>query len=149
MKGFPLSPSSIQLSPRHLLLRAAAALAGATLLAVAALAVGSPPPVADIVSSTFVEVTRTPEAPQALRYANAVQALRARDYAGAYGRFADLADEGHAASAQWALAMASQGPAVFGSEWSATRGQLQRWSAMSTREVRDHAELIAEHDRGE
>jgi hypothetical protein len=88
------------------------------------------------------------EAQQAPRMA-AVQALRAQDYAGAYGRFADLADEGHAASAQWALVLVTQGPTVFGSEWSATRGQLQRWSALSASEARDRADLIPEHDRGE
>ena len=45
--------------------------------------------------------------------------------------------------------MVSQGRAVFGSEWSATRGQLQRWSALSAREARDRTDLIPEHDRGE
>jgi hypothetical protein len=78
-----------------------------------------------------------------------VRAFRDHDYAGAYGRFADLADEGHGPSAQWALAMASQGPTLFGSEWSATRGQLRRWSAISARSVREHSAEIADHDRGE
>jgi hypothetical protein len=144
-----LNASSIQLSPRHLFFRASAALAGASLLTLAALAIGMPPPPAGAPPATVAAATRTPDSPQALRFAHAVQALRAQDYAGAYGRFADLADEGHAASAQWALAMVSQGPTIFGSEWSATRGQLRRWSAISARETRDHAELIAEHDRGE
>ena len=143
-----MNASSIQLSPLHLSIRAAAALAGGTVLVLVALAIVPARP-AGAAPSTAVEVTRTPGAPQALRYGAAVQALRTRDYAGAYGRFADLADEGHAASAQWALAMVSQGPAVFGSEWSATAGQLRRWSALAAREVRDHAAVIPEHDRGE
>ena len=88
-------------------------------------------------------------APQAQRHADAVQALREQHYAIAYGRFAELADEGHAPSALMALALVSQGPSTFGSEWSATRGQLQRWSALALQDVRQRATLIAEHDRGE
>jgi len=142
-----LNPS-IQLSPLHLSIRAAAALAGGTVLVLVALAIVPARP-AGAAPSTAVEVTRTPGTPQALRYGAAVQTFRGQDYAGAYGRFADLADEGHAGAAHWALAMVSQGPEVFGSEWSATPGQLRRWSALSARDVRDHADLISEHDRGE
>jgi hypothetical protein len=140
-----LNASSLQLPPRHLLIRGAVALAGAILLSLGAFAVGVPTPPAGA----------TPSIPggnatvEAQRYARAVQALRAQDYAGAYGRFADLADQGHAASAQWALAMVGQGPAVFGSEWSATRGQLRRWSWLAAHEARDRTAHIPEHDRGE
>jgi hypothetical protein len=144
-----LNSDSIQLSPRHHLARAAVALAGAALLTLGAYAIGTPPAPAGATPFILVGDSPANEVQQALRYDRAAQALRAQDYAGAYGRFADLADEGHAASAQWALAMVSQGPAVFGSEWSATRGQLRRWSALSTREARDRAVLIPDHDRGE
>jgi hypothetical protein len=144
-----LNTYSIRLSPRHLLARAAAALGGAALLTLAAFAIGMPPPPAAATPSILPGELPAAEAQQALRYDRAVQALRAQDYAGAYGRFADLADEGHAASAQWALVLVSQGPTVFGSEWSATRGQLRRWTALSAREARDRADLIPEHDRGE
>jgi hypothetical protein len=144
-----LNASSIQLPPRHLLIRGAVALAGAILLSLGAFAIGVPQPPAGATPSIPGRNAPTIEAQQALRYDRAVQALRAQDYAGAYGRFADLADQGHAASAQWALAMVSQGPAVFGSEWSATRGQLRRWSWLSAHEARDRTAHIPEHDRGE
>ena len=55
----------------------------------------------------------------------------ARRYAEAYGRYADLADAGDPAAASMALAMVVHGPALFGSEWSATSGQLQRWSSLA------------------
>ena len=97
--------------------------------------------------------TRTDNLPVAgvphARHADAVQALREQRYAFAYGRFAELADEGHAPSALIALAMVTQGSLTFGSDWSATPGQLQRWSALASQEVRQRATLITEHDRGE
>jgi len=88
-------------------------------------------------------------APHVARHADAVQALREQRYAIAYGRFAELADEGHAPSALIALALVTQGSSTFGSDWSATPGQLQRWSALASQEVRQRATLITEHDRGE
>lgn len=90
----------------------------------------------------------TADAPSAQQQA-AMQAFQAQRYAIAYGRFAQLADEGDASSALIALTMVRHGPALFGSPWSATPGQLQRWSAMAIREVQQRAALIAEHDRGE
>ena len=79
----------------------------------------------------------------------AVQAFLDQRYSAAYGRFAALADEGHAASALVALAMVSQGSSMFGSDWSATPAQLHRWSAMAVEEVRDRGVRITDHDRGE
>ena len=142
-----MTHSTIQLSPRDLLLRAGAGLLAAVVLVVLAISLPAGP--AGATSSIDTRLTADLEARQAPRYAEAVRAFRAQDYAGAYGRFADLADEGHGPAAQWALAMASQGPALFGSPWSATRGQLRRWSAISTRSVREHSAEIADHDRGE
>lgn len=144
-----MNSSSIQLSSRHLLARAAAALAGAALLTLGAFAIGMPSPPAGSTSSIPAPGSQTIEAQQALRYEKAIQAFRAQDYAGAYGRFADLADQGHPASAQWALTMVSQGPAVFGSEWSATRGQLRRWIWLAAHQARDRTAQIPDHDRGE
>jgi hypothetical protein len=88
-------------------------------------------------------------AEQMRRQAQAVQAFRTREYAVAYGRFAALADDGDAASALIALAMARHGPTLFGSEWSLTRQQLQQWSELAMRDVRERGVAIAEHDRGE
>jgi hypothetical protein len=79
----------------------------------------------------------------------AVQAFQARQYAVAYGRFAALADEGDAPSALIALALVRHGPTLFGSEWSLTRVQLQRWSVLALRDIDERGAAIAEHDRGE
>jgi hypothetical protein len=145
-----LNTSSIQLSPRHLLVRAGAAVAGVMLLTFAAFTIGKPAlPGGAAGSAIVVEEAVVLDPDLVPRYGAAVRLFRAGDYAGAYGRFSDLADRGHAPSAQWALAMVSQGPALSGSEWSATEGQMRRWSALSARDVRDRAPLIAAHDRGE
>lgn len=74
---------------------------------------------------------------------------RSSAYAVAYGRFAALADEGDAPSALIALAMVRHGPGLFGSDWSLTRGQAQRWRTLALRDIDENAALIAEHDRGE
>ena len=82
------------------------------------------------------------------RYADAVQAFQAHRYSVAYGRFATLADEGHAPAALMALALVRYAP-IFGAEWSATPAQIQDWSALALQDVRIAGALIARHDRGE
>ena len=79
----------------------------------------------------------------------AIDSFLARRYAEAYGRFAELADEGHAPSAWMALMLVSNGPAQFGGEWSATPGQLRRWNALATRHAQERSVRIPVHDRGE
>ena len=88
-------------------------------------------------------------ADHAHRHADAMQTFASQRYADAYGRFAQLADEGDASSALMALMLVCEGPSLFGSEWSATPGQLQRWSAMAVQHVRERALLIPQHERGE
>jgi len=84
-----------------------------------------------------------------VRHDDAVQAFVEQRYATAYGRFMALADEGHTPSAVMALAMVSNGATLFGSQWSATPWQLQRWSALAVNEVREHGPLVTEHDSGD
>ncbi|MFO1269849.1 MAG: hypothetical protein U1F25_21145 [Rubrivivax sp.] len=79
----------------------------------------------------------------------ALEAFRERRWALAYGRYAELADAGDAAAAALALVMVDQGPVLFGSEWSATPGQLQRWSELAARRAKQRRLQIAEHARGE
>jgi hypothetical protein len=79
----------------------------------------------------------------------AIEAFLARRFAEAYGRFAELADQGHAPSAWMALMLVSNGPAQFGADWSATPGQLQRWNALATRHAQERSVRIPVHDRGE
>ena len=73
----------------------------------------------------------------------------ARRYAEAYGRYADLADAGDPAAASMALTMVVHGPALFGSDWSATSGQMQRWSALAQQfALQSESSIVAQH-RGE
>lgn len=88
-------------------------------------------------------------AEQMRRQAQAVQAFQAHQYAVAYGRFAALADDGDAPSALIALAMVRHGKALFGSDWSVTRGQLRHWGALTLRDVDGLNASLTEHDRGE
>jgi hypothetical protein len=91
------------------------------------------------------------EAPAALQPtpARAREAFQAQRYAEAYGLYAALADAGDAPSAWMALMMVANGPTLFGSEWSATPGQLRRWSALAEWQATARQALIPQHDRGE
>jgi len=60
----------------------------------------------------------------------AQQAFRDHRYAAAYGRYARLADAGHAPSAELALLMLLNGPALFGSDWTATEKQQTCWNTL-------------------
>ena len=102
------------------------------------------------VASARAEELRTPGAEYTQRYDDALHALGTQRYSAAYGRFAALADEGHAPSALMALAMVTFPPSMSGAaQWSVTSAQLQRWSALVAREVRENDSLIAEYPRGE
>lgn len=79
----------------------------------------------------------------------AYEAFLARRHAEAYGRFAELADEGHAPAAWMALMLVSNGPTLFGGAWSATPGQLRRWTALAARHAEQHGALLAVHERSE
>jgi TPR repeat protein len=65
------------------------------------------------------------------QFADAVGLFRAQRYPQAYGRFIELAERGHAPSAQMALMMYSNGPTVFGSDWDANTDQLRRWQRLT------------------
>ena len=69
-------------------------------------------------------------AAQQSAYALAVDSFRDHRYAAAYGRFMKLADAGHVPSAQLALVMYRNGPALFANLWDATPEQLERWTTL-------------------
>jgi len=123
-------------------LAALAALGGAALLLAAVFAAG---PAGGAPAAPLDVATDTP----ALLRDAALQAFRAQRYAAAYGRFAQLADVGDPMSALIALTMVESGPALFGSEWSASPGQLRRWHVAAQAGAEARAACIAEHDRGE
>jgi hypothetical protein len=62
--------------------------------------------------------------------AAAQQDFREQRYAAAYGRYARLADGGHAPSAERALFMLLNGPSLFGSDWTASMKQQACWNAL-------------------
>lgn len=81
-------------------------------------------------------------AAQQLQFDRAVENFRGQHYAGAYARFATLADAGHLPSAQIALLMVQQGRLLFGSDWSATPDQQRRWSAMLVNAARGRLDYL-------
>jgi hypothetical protein len=81
-------------------------------------------------------------------FPQAVEAFRDGRRAAAYGRFARLADAGHVPSAQIALVMLRHGDALFGSDWSATPAQQQRWTALVVNAARQRLDA-QEYDRGD
>jgi hypothetical protein len=83
------------------------------------------------------------------RIDRAALAFRERHFAQAYGEFARRADAGDASAALSALVMARHGPALFDSAWSATPGQLRRWTALALSDLRRHAPEISGDDRRE
>lgn len=118
--------------------------AGATAVSLAAT------PVPDAAAPTdAVGTTATPVIEQTQKYDDAMHALRAQRYSAAYGRFAALADQGHAPSALMALAMVTYRPTLVDREWSATPAQLRRWTDLAMDEVRARSRVIAKNDRSE
>lgn len=81
-------------------------------------------------------------------YRQALEAFRGQRYAGAYARFARLADAGHVPSAQIALLMVQQGPALFGSDWAASPGQQRRWNALTINAARQRLDFV-DNERGD
>ncbi len=101
------------------------------------------------IATASAQELRTPGAEYTRRYDDAMHALTAQRYSVAYGRFAALADEGHAPSVLMALAMVTYRPSMADPEWSATPAQLQRWSALADRAVQESGSLIAEYGHRE
>lgn len=115
---------------------------GAPLLLAGVTAVGiATTPAADHLPSPVVEQTQ--------KYDDALQALTEQRYSVAYGRFAALADQGHAPAALMALAMVTYPPTRVDPQWSATPGQLRRWTTLAMDEVRARTSVIARNERGE
>lgn len=128
---------------RTLYLAALAAMAAAALTWAALPAAGA----AAIPATGLAAIAATPAAPlagadehpavaQRAALAQARQAFREGRFPAAYGRFAALADAGHAPSAEITLVMWRHGRALFGSEWSATPVQVRRWTTLVVERAR-------------
>lgn len=90
-------------------------------------------------------------APLAARqlHAEGIDAFAHGRRAEAYGRFAAAADLGHGASASLALAMVRHGPVLFGSAWSASEGQIERWTTLARLDLQEHLSALSGLDRAE
>jgi hypothetical protein len=85
---------------------------------------------------------------QQASYVQALQSFRDQRYAGAFARFARLADAGHVPSAQIATVMVQHGVALFGSDWAVTPGQQQRWNALLINAARGRSAFL-DNERGD
>ena len=105
--------------------------------------------ITDAVAPTRPSGARMRESPAPAATSQVHTLFLARRYAEAYGRYAALADAGDPAAASMALTMVVHGPALFGSDWSATSGQMQRWSALAQQfALQSESSIVAQH-RGE
>lgn len=64
-------------------------------------------------------------------HANAVEMFRQGRFPEAYGRFIQLANSGHPASARYALWMCEHGPALFGKEWDCAPHEIEDWARLA------------------
>ncbi|MDP2008402.1 MAG: hypothetical protein Q8K45_22230 [Rubrivivax sp.] len=69
------------------------------------------------------------------QHAQAIASFRQARFSEAYGRTVALADAGHAPSAELALWMYQNGPALFGKDWDTTPEQLAAWAVLARRPV--------------
>jgi len=136
----------MNVKPRPRLRLTAIFLSGTAVAAVTLAALGH---IAEAGESARPAAARTREAPAPATSSQVHSLFTARHYAEAYGRYAGLADAGDPAAASIALTMVLHGPALFGSDWSATGGQLQRWSALARQFAEQREASIVAHDRGE
>lgn len=63
------------------------------------------------------------------RFEAAVREYRAHRFAGAYGRFVQLADQGHPEAMRIAWMMYRHGMTLHGSAWYLSPPQIERWSS--------------------
>lgn len=77
-------------------------------------------------------------------YQLAIDSFKAGRYANAYGRAAELADAGHVPSARLALLIVQNGTSHFNTEFSATAGQVARWTALVANAARNQVYVVAD-----
>jgi hypothetical protein len=58
-------------------------------------------------------------------------------WAGAYGRFAALADQGHAEAARIAILMLRYGSRLYGHDWGASQPQINQWMKLALQRMDD------------
>ena len=58
-------------------------------------------------------------------------------WAAAYGRFASLADKGHAEAARIALLMLRHGSKLYGHTWGASQPQINQWMTLALQRMEE------------
>jgi hypothetical protein len=86
-------------------------------------------PALDAPAQTSATAVGTPA--QQAAFARAQESLQQKRYAEAFGRLAELADQGHVPSAHLALTLYDHGPVLLGQAWSATPSQQRHWFALA------------------
>jgi hypothetical protein len=66
---------------------------------------------------------------------DAMEQYRDGRWAAAYGRFAWLADHGHAEAARIALLMLRHGVRLYGHEWAASQPQISQWMRLAVQRM--------------
>ena len=66
-------------------------------------------------------------------HARAVESFRQGRFPEAYGRFVELANAGHPASARYALWMCEQGIDLFGKNWDCAPHEVEDWTRLANR----------------
>ncbi len=64
-------------------------------------------------------------------HAKAVESFRLGRFPEAYGRFIELADAGHPASARYALWMCEHGLELFGKDWDCAPQDVEDWAQLA------------------
>jgi hypothetical protein len=96
-----------------------------------------------VTSTAVYSAIAQPDGPQACNltveqravYVGAASAFRAGRHTEAFSRFAELADAGHAPSAEAALFMLHNGQLLFGSDWDTSSQRRTRWKAALDRQA--------------
>jgi hypothetical protein len=78
-----------------------------------------------------------------LKFEAAQARYRAQQFAGAYGRFVELADRGHADAARIAWMMYRWGTPLYGAAWYASAPQIRAWSALVAQDAQDAQRALA------
>ena len=69
------------------------------------------------------------------RFSEAMDLYSLGRWAAAYGRFAALADQGHAEAARIALLMLRYGSRLYGHDWGASQPQINQWVELAVQRM--------------
>lgn len=75
--------------------------------------------------------------PSEVRFSEALDLYSVGKWSGAYGRFAALADQGHAESARIALLMLRYGSQLYGHGWGASQPQINQWMKLAIQRMEE------------